>query len=101
MLMLEKRPYHAAMPQPAQSKQSTQATQATQAADPAQRGPGGFDGGVEEEPRSASCPSRRRPIAPEFYSETEEPLADSVRRAAEEYPDLTVATALPNSSTSR
>ncbi|HLM74391.1 MAG TPA: hypothetical protein VK459_16915 [Polyangiaceae bacterium] len=89
MFLLEKRPYQGAMPQP------------TQAAQPAQRERDGFDGGAEEEPRSASYASRRRPIAPEFYSEPEEPLADSVRRAAEEYPDLAVATALPNSSTSR
>jgi hypothetical protein len=85
MFMLEKRPYQAATSQPAQ---------------PTQRGPEGFDG-AEEEPRSASYASRRRPVAPEFYSEPEEPLADSVRRAAEEYPDRAVATALPNSSTSK
>jgi hypothetical protein len=56
---------------------------------------------AEEEPRSTSYASRRRPIAPDFYSEPEEPLADSVRRAAEEHPDLTVANASPISSTSR
>jgi hypothetical protein len=78
MIQLEKRHFEAAPPQPAQRE--------------------GFDG-AEEEPRSASYASRRRPIAPELYSEPEEPLADSVRRAAEEHPDLAVAAASPNSST--
>jgi len=81
MRVLENRPFQAAMPQPAQ------------------RVPGGLDG-LEEEPRSTPYPSRRRPIAPELYSEPEEPLADSVRRVAEERPGRAVARAPSDSSSS-
>ena len=93
MMVLDKRLFEATTPQATTPQ-------------PPLRGSGALerdrlDRGAEEEPRSTSYASRRRPIAPDFYSEPEEPLADSVRRAAEEHPDLTVANASPISSTSR
>ena len=82
MIHLEKRHFQPAPPQPAQ---------------PAPRGPIACD----DEPRSASYALRRRPVAPDFHAEEAvEPLADSVRKAAEEHPDLAVATASSNGSTS-
>jgi len=79
MFMLEKRPFQTAPPHPIHLRDLD---------------------GAEEEPRSASYASRRRPVAPDFYAEfePEEPFADSVRRAAEEHPDRAVAAASPNSS---
>jgi hypothetical protein len=53
---------------------------------------------TEDDPPSSSYPSRRRPLAPGVYTPPEEPLADSVRRAAEESHDRSVATALPSGS---
>ncbi|NUQ75311.1 MAG: hypothetical protein HUU21_17310 [Polyangiaceae bacterium] len=81
MWMLEKRPYEAITPQPIQ------------------RSSGAFEG-AEGEPRGAPLTSRCRPVAPDFYSEPEEPLADSVRRVAEQHLDRAVAAASSSGLTS-
>jgi hypothetical protein len=52
----------------------------------------------EDDPPPSSFASRRRPVAPDIYPAPEEPLADSVRRFAEQVPDRPVAPPSPKSS---